>query len=346
MKTPLLSVIIPAYNAGSSVSMIVSAVLAESFRDLELVIINDGSTDNTQKVLDALEQQDSRVIAIHKENGGPSSARNTGLDIARGRYVVFFDADDMIVPGVLQTVVDAMEQGDADLVVSGWQIDLPDVPGYKRVSPTPITVQGQSEIRAFVVRSIGIDGTLYNLWNKVFRADIIEKNKLRFRDDVRFGEDLIFAFHYFAHCESMTIIPDITYRYRAETEGSVVSSSSLSTNYRQINNEELLRFAGSKRDEELDDLTGWVMWRWLLSYYMRISASDLPYHEKIERIRMVSTETFSVARTAEHIGTKKLVLEHIAAVLRRSPLVALCAGWCIHILKLLLRTVKSFVKNR
>lgn len=346
MKTPLLSIIIPAYNAASTVTTIAAAVLAESFRDFELIIVDDGSTDTTLETIEKLEKQDGRVKGLHKDNGGPSSARNAGLEKATGRYIVFFDADDMIVPGVLQTVADAMEQSASDVVVSGWQIDLPNVTSYKRISPEPITIHGQAALRTFVMRSIGTDGTLYNLWNKVFRADIIEKNELRFRDDVRFGEDLIFAFHYFAHCESLTIIPDITYRYRAESEGSVVSDSSLSTDYRHINTEELLRFAGDQGDEELADLTGWVMWRWLLSYYIRISASDLPYREKIERIRTVSTGTLSVARNADHIGTKKLVLERIATVLRHLPLFALCAGWCIHVLKLLLRTVKSFVKNR
>lgn len=346
MKTPLLSIIIPAYNAVSTVTTIASAVLAESFKDFELIIVDDGSTDATLETIEKLEKQDERVKGLHKDNGGPSSARNAGLEKAKGRYILFFDADDMIVPGVLQTVVDAVGQSESDVVVSGWQIDLPTVTDYKHISPEPATVQGKATLRTFVMRSIGIDGTLYNLWNKVFRADIIEKNKLRFRDDVRFGEDLIFAFHYFAHCESLTVVPDVTYRYRVESDGSVFSSSSLSTDYRHINNEELWRFAGEDRDEELDDLTGWVAWRWLLSYYILVSASGLSHREKIERIRTVSAGTLTVARSPRYIGMKKLILEYVAATLRRLPLVALWAGWCIHILKLSLRSVKSFVKNR
>ena len=92
MSQPLLSIIIPAWNTGDTVRQIINSVVSQSFTDFEMIIIDDGSTDDTPRILQAIEKTDERIRVFTKENGGPSSARNLGLDKATGKYIQFYDA--------------------------------------------------------------------------------------------------------------------------------------------------------------------------------------------------------------------------------------------------------------
>ena len=124
MSQPLLSIIIPAWNTGDSVRQIVNSVISQSFTDFEMIIIDDGSTDDTPRILQAIEKTDERIRVFTKENGGPSSARNLGLDKATGKYIQFYDADDNIASDALANTISSIESLKCDLLISGWQIDL------------------------------------------------------------------------------------------------------------------------------------------------------------------------------------------------------------------------------
>ncbi len=344
MEKPLVSIIIPVYNAVHTVQDIVMTILDEKFHDFELILVDDGSTDNTPEVLRKLENKDSRVKVITKKNGGPSSARNAGLEKASGEYLIFFDADDNIMPGSLQILVDAIQKTNSDLIVSGWQIDTKKHTKQSTMTPKRVSINYEL-LKPFVIRSLGINGTLYNLWNKVFRADIIRSNDLHFREDLRFGEDLIFGLHYMEHVRQLNIIPDVTYRYLAGNEGGVFSSSSLSPDYRRINTEELDRFAGHNRTPELNDLTNWVLWRWQLSYWIIVAgAKKIPLSQKLGLIRQNHDDNLVVTKNSKYIGAKKLWMERIANVVRRVPILAFLLGKALHLLKRLIIYIKSTIR--
>jgi glycosyltransferase involved in cell wall biosynthesis len=348
MKQPFLSIIIPVYNAESTVEKIVSSILSENIDDIELILVDDGSTDTTLKVLRGIKSNRKDIVVVSQKNSGPSAARNSGIKKAKGEYIQFYDADDDIVSGSIKKLIGVLRKDTPDVLVSGWIIDLERngklVSGYKTVQPKEYTVKAPNIIK-YVVESIGTDGKLYNLWNKVFRADIIRDNNLLFREDLRFGEDLIFALEYFKYAQKMMIIPDVTYRYKSSNSTGVFSKSSLVPEYRRINNEALEKFVGEKRDKELDDLYNWVKWRWLLSYWMIVAASNLPVREKIKLIREFSTSNFIVAKRHAVIGFKKFITEHIANVLRRAPRLALVASRFVVFIKNTIVRVKSLFKN-
>ncbi|HRQ86568.1 MAG TPA: glycosyltransferase family 2 protein, partial [Candidatus Saccharibacteria bacterium] len=220
MKKPILSVIIPVYNAGADIRSVIKDVLSQSFKDFELILVDDGSMDNTLSVLRGIQSKDKRVVVLSKKNGGPSSARNAGLKRAKGTYIQFFDADDRVPKGALEAVVSSMENTGSDMVVSGWQIDLwvKDrlVRNHKTIALKEEEISGDTAtIKKHVLKSIGSDGRLYNLWNKMFRADIIKDNYLLFNENIRFGEDVIFAFEYLRHVSKINYIPTVTYHYQA-----------------------------------------------------------------------------------------------------------------------------------
>ena len=227
MDRPLVSIIVPVWNAGETVPRMADTILDQSFENFELILVDDGSTDDTLSILREIEKTDSRVRVFTKPNGGPSSARNLGLEKVNGEYIQFYDADDSVATGALQVIVNAIRKSKGDLLVSGWRIDLQGekkrVDGYKRISPERELVS--NDLRVYILRSLGTNGMLYNLWNKLFRADIIRKYHLRFREDISFGEDLIFALHYFPYISRLQVISDITYHYQESSTGAFGKSA-------------------------------------------------------------------------------------------------------------------------
>ena len=119
MKQPLLSIVIPVYNAKKSIKSIVTCILREEFKDFELLLINDGSTDNTLAILEEIAEKDTRIKVYDKSNGGPSSARNLGLKEATGQYIQFYDSDDTIPNQALSITTKAIQNTDSDLLISG-----------------------------------------------------------------------------------------------------------------------------------------------------------------------------------------------------------------------------------
>ena len=320
MNKPLVSVIIPVWNAGASICNMTDAILGQSFRDFELILVDDGSTDNTLSVLRKIEKVDSRVRVFTKPNGGPSSARNLGLEKAVGEYIQFYDADDKVAQDALQIVITAIKKSKSDLTVSGWSIDLRGkrkrIDNYKHISPKRELVSNNLE--AYVLRSLGTNGMLYNLWNKLFRADIIREHHLRFREDLSFGEDLIFALHYFSHISHLQVISDITYHYQESSAGTF-GKSALNTTFRRINSEELAIFASNNQTPEISDLFHWIEWRWLLSYWLLVARSHRSYRQKIVSLKKNLGGEYIVAKTTRFIGFKKALMERSAAMLRRLP---------------------------
>ena len=202
-----ISVIVPAYNSEKSLSRCVESIFSQSFKDFELIIVDDGSTDSTAEICDLYAKKDKRVKAIHKSNGGVSSARNTGLDLARGSYVAFIDSDDTVDSSYLETL---MENAQYDFVTSGFQTEGPDGRWHeqrfleeavdcKMVSLHPSKYMGKYYFGA--------------PWGKMYKKELIDRHKIRFLLNVHNGEDTIFIFNYLKHASTMKIVPYGGYNY-------------------------------------------------------------------------------------------------------------------------------------
>jgi len=326
MKKPTVSVVIPAYNTSEAVKNVINGVLEQSFEDFEVILVNDGSTDNTLEVLKSYQEKDKRIRVFSKKNSGaPSGPRNFGIGKVRGKYIQFFDSDDRIASkDALKKAVEAMNE--RDLVATGWTVDLETkdkiIRDYKKVSPERELIT--KDITNYVLKSIGSTGLLYNIWNKLFRTSIIKKNNIKFRENLPFGEDLLFVLDYLKYVKSIQIIPDITYGYFTSNISGTFSKSSLVPEYRHINNQALDDFIGDSPSQETKDLADWVKWRWLLSYWMRISQADLPLSEKIQRIKDgPGHKQLTAVKKPHHIGDKRYLMIRYANLLLKSPSMAL-----------------------
>ncbi len=222
---PRVSVIVPIYNAEPYLRECVDSILSQTYTDVEVILVDDGSTDGSGTVIDGYAAADSRVRAVHKENGGPSSARNAGLEAASCPYVYFPDSDDILDPALLEKAVPGMEAGN-EMVVFGFDMLPP--PEKKDRIPMAYPVREEKELLldtgekklAFLEGPFRRRAIRWELWNRIFRRDIIEKWNIRFGEGRRvFAEDMYFTYFYMAHISRILLIPDKLYTYRRH-EGS------------------------------------------------------------------------------------------------------------------------------
>lgn len=207
-----VSIIIPCYNCQSLVGETLDSLAAQTFRDFEVICVNDGSTDNTQSMLERWKaQNDLQMQIISKSNGGVSSARNAGIQAAEGKYLLFLDADDLYHPEFIQRLYDAMTQKNADIAYC-WlnrnreilSADLRDV---------PVVLQTQQEAMhnlLYCMAEVGFYCYLY-------RKDWILRENLEFDVNTRHFEDREFNWKYLAHCQSAVLVDVPLYYYRVTT---------------------------------------------------------------------------------------------------------------------------------
>ena len=217
-----VSVIIPVYNAENTVERCVSSVLNQEYKDLEVIVIDDGSKDASGAILNKLAADDDRLHVIHVENGGVSKARNTGLSLVKGQYVQFLDADDYIPMESTKLLVRTMEETGCDLVIA----DFYRVVGDKVARKGSIHTDSLLTLQEFASLMMDSPSDFYYgvLWNKLYRADLIRENQLMMDEDLNYCEDFIFNMEYLLHTKTIQPLTVPVYYY-FKTEGSLVTQS-------------------------------------------------------------------------------------------------------------------------
>lgn len=216
---PKISIIVPVYNGAEFLRPCVDSILAQSFGDLEIILVDDGSTDESPEICDWYASQDKRVICIHQANAGAAAARNCGLKAAAGEYIAFVDSDDWIDQDMYETMVNAAEEHNCDLVIcdclkeseAGSCIYTHELPGgyYNRDA-----MVAQYFPQLLMPDTMEYPVTISN-WLLLIRREIIEENRLSFPEGMRFSEDLLFGSEVGYYAQSMTYLKDYTpYHYR------------------------------------------------------------------------------------------------------------------------------------
>lgn len=209
---PIVSVIVPVYNAEKHLYRCIDCILVQSFTDFELLLINDGSKDNSDKICDGYAVNDSRVRVFHKENGGASAARNYGLDKAVGKYICFIDADDWVDKDYIESLLPAEDE---DMVVCSFMYDTKDVFHLSDIARDKQNIGKDLHI---LIDHMAICAP----WCKIMRRDIIEQNNIRFDVNVSAGEDMLFVCDYFsAGLDKIRTISQPLYHYYVADSGSL-----------------------------------------------------------------------------------------------------------------------------
>lgn len=211
---PKVSVVVPAYNVAKFLPRCLDALLAQTLRDIQVICIDDGSTDGTATVLRRYAVKDSRIVALYGENHGAEWARSLAMEHAIGKYLMFCDADDEYAPEMCATMVGAMERLGVDLVIGSARHEGRFTEAERRnrqrrdIDRAPVEIRGRDDV----------------LWNKIFRRDLIERSGLRFPRDpgIRFGFDAVFCFCYQLVADQAATLSARLYTYRRR-RGSLVN---------------------------------------------------------------------------------------------------------------------------
>lgn len=217
---PKISIIMPVYNKARYLHTVLDQIQNQSFNDFECIIIDDGSTDCSADIMDAFAERDQRFKVIHKENGGVSLARNTGIDIASGDYITFIDADDEIKNCFLESLYTPAIATNADLIVGGCDKFWDDSDKIiERGCPFEGLVSIDKVFKSFA--EVQYKSGLYGFcWNKLIPSGIVKN--IRFNENIRLAEDLDFYLSVYPKIKNVYFLRERNYLYRQEAENSSV----------------------------------------------------------------------------------------------------------------------------
>jgi len=201
----LISIIVPVYKAEKTLQRCIKSVISQTYKDWELILVDDGSPDSCGEICDSYTSY--RIKVIHQKNAGVSSARNAGLDFAKGNMVCFIDSDDYVDP----TYLEAMAKSEADMVACGFTMTKPYMPESMLLDKEDISSRLNELVNSHELCAV---------WSHLYKRSIIEKRNLRFLRDLRFGEDTIFNLEYLSACSSFETVSSAAYIYTPEAEYS------------------------------------------------------------------------------------------------------------------------------
>lgn len=222
--TKKVSFIVPVYNAEKFLAKSITSILHQTHPHIELILVNDGSTDGSGKICDQYAKQDSRIKVIHQPNAGPSAARNRGIAEASGTYIQFVDSDDFIDQHMTKRLVQAMEGG-SELAICGYQKILMRGDQIIKSEIHRIPQNGNFTKEQFLLHF----GEMYQYyyihfnWNKLYDAHLLKDSGLAFDLEVNWGEDLLFNLRYIDKCRNISLIPDAFYYYIDSNAASITS---------------------------------------------------------------------------------------------------------------------------
>lgn len=216
---PEISIIVPVYNVEKYLDRCIESILTQTFTDFELILIDDGSPDNCPEMCDNWAEKDNRIVVIHKENGGVSSARNAGLYISKGNYIGFVDPDDVISPVMYENLYNSCISTSSDMAICNFE-EFEDTFEYdEKLAEYNVYSRNEVLTMAFVPKA----RVLGNVWNKLYKKSIIDN--ITFDETLTNGEDTKFSFYVAFNSKSIVIIDNIYYMYYVRSDGAANSIS-------------------------------------------------------------------------------------------------------------------------
>lgn len=232
----LLSVIVPVYNVEEYLDKCVASIVAQTYRMLEIILIDDGSDDNSGKLCDEWKKRDSRIVVVHKKNEGLVKARKTGVQLAKGSYIGYVDADDWIEPNMYEVLMQVIQRQGCDIVASGR---IEEYPTESRVCPNQLEeglYLGEKKQRLYSSMLCTEGGRLFSLyptvWDKVFKRDALYEWQMKVPDELRVGEDVACVYPALLHAKGICIVNDCFYHYNRCRANSMLRTKDSAYFYR------------------------------------------------------------------------------------------------------------------
>ena len=214
-----VSIIVPVYNVEKYISECITSLIEQTYENIEIIIINDGSTDKSKEICQELKEKDERIIFITKHNSGVSDTRNIGISKSTGDYIVFVDSDDYIDKHYIEEMVKGMKEEEfIDMAVCNYVELYKNVllHGGSNLTDNLIITNKEAINDIYKLKSFG-----GYLWNKIFKNDIIRKYNIRFNKEIHMCEDMLFLLTYLSECNHIKRIPKELYFYRMRKSSMV-----------------------------------------------------------------------------------------------------------------------------
>lgn len=205
----LISIIIPIYNVEKYLEKCICSVLNQTYQNLEIILVNDGSTDKSREICEKYRKKDARIRLVNKSNGGLSDARNAGMDAASGDYFYFLDSDDFIEPALIETLYQKLTKEQADMVIFNFTkvTETGELAGKSNFLPGTYDLTASSSKFDYLLHIYLEYKNGWEAWDRIYRADIIRTHNLRYiNNSIIFAEDLCFNFYYLMHANRVITI--------------------------------------------------------------------------------------------------------------------------------------------
>ena len=221
----LISVIIPCYNSERHIRKCLDSVLSQTYRNLEIVMIDDGSTDNTAQILRQYAQMDKRIVFLQQPNAGAGAASNLGIDLARGELISFVDHDDWLDLSMYDKLYTALSRDNADMAVCNFNLVYDDntKERYSNTNLRDKTVDIYDDVYGYFARYCACSKPNNYIWSRLYKSDIIKSSDVRF-ENLRLGADTLFNFKLLPLMKRATFISDGLYNY-VQHSSSIVQTA-------------------------------------------------------------------------------------------------------------------------
>lgn len=238
MTSPLISVIVPIYRIDKYVGICIESILNQTYTNLEVILVDDGSPDRCSEICDLYATKDARIKVIHKQNGGLVSARKAGLQASTGEYIGYVDGDDWIGPGFYQSLLHSINESDSDIAIAGFSRDL--FSSTKNMlNAIPSGVYEGESLQNICKQMLSYGGfychgiTTY-LWNKLFKRSAIMQPQMAVDVQVTIGEDAAVTYKAILGCKRIVITDNCAYHYRQREDSMLKTSSNYAEEYRRL----------------------------------------------------------------------------------------------------------------
>lgn len=294
----LVSIIVPIYNVEEYLNRCMDTLVNQTLKDIEIIMVDDGSPDNCPKLCDEWAKKDNRIKVVHKKNGGLADARNAGLDVATGKYVAFVDSDDFVKTDMYEKLYEDIEKYDADTIYSGFYKYWNDqeVREYRNVDRT--TIFQNEEVTNLALDFVGLPiGAKkdwkyeMSVWHSLYSNRIIQEHNIRFRSEREIlSEDIVFQELYLPYAQKVVYLSEPYYYYCFNNDGSLTHAKYDPSRFTRM----MALYQTLCDLTQANDHNCLRAQRFLIAY-MRANASKIvidhfPYKETIKYLKVLSNQ--------------------------------------------------------
>lgn len=286
MEKDLISVIVPVYNCERYLERCIESIIKQTYKNIEIILVNDGSTDNSGKICDLYAQKDSRVIVIHKENSGLPGARNVSIASARGKYIAFVDQDDFVKEDFVEILYDLVEANQADIAICAYD--------RGKANEFPVS-HNKTEVR---VENYTAEEMLKNwhgkykhqetvAWNKLYRKEVFDKYNICYPDGWCCGEDVYTTHQIVAKATKIVITNEVLYYYFNNGSGIMSTISEEKVRVNVMAQKQRLQFFGENGYQEARKRMAIKLQKYYMLMYCRLPKQNNIQikNELLERFR-------------------------------------------------------------